>query len=36
VNGTTGFSLWSFVVALIGALILLFIVRLFSGRRNTA
>lgn len=34
VNGTTGFSVWSFVVALIGALILLFIVRLFSGRRG--
>lgn len=36
VSGTTGFSLWSFVVALIGALILLFVVRLFSGRRNPA
>jgi uncharacterized membrane protein YeaQ/YmgE (transglycosylase-associated protein family) len=34
VSGTTGFSIWSFVVALVGALILLFIVRLFSGRRN--
>jgi len=36
VSGTTGFSVWSFVVALIGALILLFVVRLFSGRRDTA
>jgi uncharacterized membrane protein YeaQ/YmgE (transglycosylase-associated protein family) len=36
VSGTTGFSIWSFVVALIGALILLFIVRLFSGRRDAA
>lgn len=34
VSGTTGFSVWSFVVALIGALVLLFVVRLFSGRRN--
>lgn len=29
VSGTTGFSLWSFVVALLGAIILLFIVRMF-------
>jgi uncharacterized membrane protein YeaQ/YmgE (transglycosylase-associated protein family) len=36
VSGTTGFSIWSFVVALIGALILLFVVKLFSGRRDTA
>lgn len=36
VSGTTGFSIWSFVVALIGALILLFLVRLFSGRRDAA
>ena len=36
VSGTTGFSIWSFVVALVGALILLFIVKLFSGRRNAA
>lgn len=35
VSGTTGFSLWSFVVALIGAIILLFVVRLFTGRRHT-
>lgn len=32
VSGTTGFSLWSFVVALIGAVILLFVVRLFTRR----
>jgi len=36
VSGTTGFSIWSFVVALIGALVLLFLVRLFSGRRDAA
>jgi uncharacterized membrane protein YeaQ/YmgE (transglycosylase-associated protein family) len=29
VSGTTGFDVWSFIVALIGAVILLFIVRLF-------
>lgn len=33
VDGTTGFSIWSFVVALIGAMLLLFIVKLFSGKR---
>lgn len=33
VSGTTGFSMWSFVVALIGAVVLLFIVKLFSGKR---
>lgn len=33
IPGTSGFSLWSFVVALIGAIILLFIVGLFRGRR---
>lgn len=33
VSGTTGFSVWSFVVALLGAVILLFIVKLFTGRR---
>lgn len=32
VDGTTGFSIWSFVVALVGAVILLFIVKLISGR----
>lgn len=34
VTGTTGFSIWSFVVALVGAMILLFIVKMFSGRRT--
>jgi uncharacterized membrane protein YeaQ/YmgE (transglycosylase-associated protein family) len=33
-SGTNGFSLWSFIVALIGAIILLFIVRLFTGSRT--
>lgn len=33
VSGTTGFSIWSFVVALIGAIVLLFVVKLFTGRR---
>lgn len=36
ISGTTGFSVWSFVVALIGAIVLLFIVKLLSGNRNTA
>ncbi len=34
VSGTTGFSIWSFVVALLGAIILLFVVKLFTGRRT--
>lgn len=33
-SGTNGFSLWSFIVALVGAIILLFIVRLFTGNKN--
>ncbi|HET7629844.1 MAG TPA: GlsB/YeaQ/YmgE family stress response membrane protein [Candidatus Saccharimonadales bacterium] len=33
-SGSNGFSLWSFVVALIGAIILLFIVGLFTRRRS--
>lgn len=33
VSGTTGFSIWSFVVALVGALVLLFVVSLFTRRR---
>ena len=33
VDGATGFSIWSFVVALIGAIILLFIVKLFTGKK---
>lgn len=36
-TGVTGFNLWSFVVAVIGAVVLLLIVRLFTGgRRRTA
>ena len=31
IAGTTGF-VWSFVVALVGAIVLLFVVKLFSGR----
>lgn len=34
VDGTTGFSVWSFIVALIGAMILLFVVKMFTGRRS--
>lgn len=33
-SGTNGFSLWSFVVALIGAIVLLFIVKLFTGTKR--
>ena len=33
--GATGFNLWSVFVAFIGAVILLIIVRLFSGSRGT-
>lgn len=33
VSGTTGFSIWSFVVALVGAIVLLAAVRLFTGKR---
>ena len=32
ISGTTGWSIWSFVVALVGATVLLFVVRLFSRR----
>lgn len=32
VSGTTGFDIWSFVVALIGALVLLFVVSLFTRK----
>lgn len=35
-SGFTGFNLWSFIVALIGAVILLFIWRAITGRRTTA
>ncbi|MBC7764633.1 GlsB/YeaQ/YmgE family stress response membrane protein [Microbacteriaceae bacterium] len=34
VNGTSGFSIWSFVVALVGAVVLLFVVKLFTGNRS--
>lgn len=34
VDGTTGFTPWSFVVALLGAMLLLFIVKMFNGRRT--
>ncbi len=36
ISGTTGFSIWSFVVALVGAVVLLFLVKLFTGRRTAA
>ena len=32
-SGVTGFNLWSFVVALVGAVILLWLVGLVRGRR---
>jgi uncharacterized membrane protein YeaQ/YmgE (transglycosylase-associated protein family) len=35
-TGITGFNLWSFVVALLGAVVLLFIVRLVTGSRTGA
>lgn len=33
-NGVTGFNLWSFLVALLGAVILLFIVNMFRRGRH--
>ena len=36
ISGTTGFSIWSFVVALVGAVVLLFLVKLFTARRTAA
>ena len=36
IDGTTGFSIWNFVVALLGAMLLLFIVKMFTGRRTHA
>lgn len=36
IDGTSGFSIWSFVVALLGAMLLLFVVKLFTGRRTHA
>jgi len=34
-GGFSGFNLWSLFVAFIGAVVLLYIVRLFAGRRTT-
>lgn len=34
IGGTTGFSLWSFIVAVVGAVVLLFIVGMFRGGRR--
>lgn len=33
IDGTTGFTLWSFVVALLGAILLLFVLRAFTRNR---
>ena len=35
-NGVSGFSIWSVVVAFVGAVVLLALIRLFSGRRVSA
>ncbi len=35
-TGFSGFNLWSFIVAFIGAVALLLIVRLFTGSRSRA
>lgn len=32
--GATGFNLWSILVATVGAMILLFVYRLFAGRKT--
>jgi uncharacterized membrane protein YeaQ/YmgE (transglycosylase-associated protein family) len=32
-SGVTGFNIWSVFVAFVGALVLLMVIRLFSGRR---
>ena len=34
-SGVTGFNLWSILVAFIGAVILLLLIRLFTGSRAT-
>lgn len=34
-SGVTGFNLWSFICAVIGAVFLLFIIRMVTGRRAT-
>lgn len=33
-QGVTGFNLWSFIVALVGAVVLLLVVRLLTGGRS--
>lgn len=33
-SGVTGFNIWSLIVAIIGAVVLLLIVRLFTGGRR--
>jgi uncharacterized membrane protein YeaQ/YmgE (transglycosylase-associated protein family) len=35
-SGVTGFNLWSFFVALVGAIVLLVIIRLLTGRGGLA
>jgi uncharacterized membrane protein YeaQ/YmgE (transglycosylase-associated protein family) len=35
-TGITGFNLWSFVVAVLGAILLLYIVRFFNSSRTNA
>ncbi|MBF6591305.1 MAG: GlsB/YeaQ/YmgE family stress response membrane protein [Ktedonobacterales bacterium] len=35
-TGVNGFTIWSVVVAFVGAVVLLLIVRLFSGQRGRA
>ncbi|MGZ3498424.1 MAG: GlsB/YeaQ/YmgE family stress response membrane protein [Vulcanimicrobiaceae bacterium] len=32
--GVTGFNLWSFICAIIGAIVLLYILRMITGRRT--
>lgn len=34
-TGITGFNMWSFVVAVVGAVILLWLVRLMSGNKKS-
>ena len=33
-SGVTGFNLWSFVVAVLGAIVLLLVARVFTGRQR--
>ena len=35
-TGVTGFNIWSFVCAIVGAIVLLWIIRAVSGRRTVA